>query len=242
MSKNFCTICFSRICNRKNVLLAVLLLFLNAIYCTPLRDFCSMSACRVTPWIFSFLLTDTNYLLLFMACIIYYFSDVPYMNQWNSYYLLRKGKSGWGREQICYILTSAFIITMISIPLSIASIIPNLYIEKGWGKVLYTLAKTNAGEKCDLFWKISSQYISKHTPFEAMMVSILFTLLGVTFIGCFMFCCALLFPKGMSILAATGLSVYSSVVVGLGDYAQRELSLTSPVSWKIGRASCRERV
>ena len=68
-----------------------------------------------------------------------------------------------------------------------------MHFENSWGKVLYTLAKTNAGEQCGLFWNISAQYISEHSVMESMIISMIITIFGITFLGIFLLCCSLFF-------------------------------------------------
>lgn len=84
-----------RILSRKNVLLVVLVFFLISIYLAPVKRFSVIANESVTPWILPFLLTDTNFLILFMVAVIYYFSNVPFTNGWTGYYLLRSGKERW---------------------------------------------------------------------------------------------------------------------------------------------------
>jgi hypothetical protein len=221
-----------RIINRKNLLLTVLIFFLIMIYVTPIKNFVYMSGyARVTPYIYPFLLTDPNFLVIFMAGSIYFYSGVPFMNRWNNYYLLRIGRIQWVTGQIIHIVISALAITIITIVLTLVVLLPYVHIERGWGNVLYTLAKTDAKEMCGLFWKISVQYMSQNSPLTAMVGAIVVSTLGIVFIGILMLCCALLFSRTFSIIMATALVAYSSVVVNMGDHAQRGLTLTSPISW-----------
>lgn len=229
--RNFMVIYSDRILNRKNVLLVVLVFFLISIYLDPVKRFSVIANESISPWIQPFLLTDTNFLILFMVAVIYYFSNVPFTNRWNGYYLLRSGKERWIKEQIAYIMVSAFVIALISIILTWISLFPRLKMERGWGKVLFTLAQTDANKKCGLFWKISAQYISKHTPFEAMLMCIFIMALGITFLGLIMFAFSLFRPSFISVAIATAVVVYSYLPVAMGDSMQKELSMISPISW-----------
>lgn len=221
-----------RIINRKNLLLAVLLFFLIMIYAAPIKDFINISGYyKVTPYIYPFLLTDPNFLVIFMAGSVYYFSGIPFMNRWNNYYLLRKGRIQWVTGQVVYIVISALAITCTTVVLTSVALLPYVHIEKEWGNVLYTLAKTNASGMCGLFWKISAQYMSQNAPLTAMGGAMLVSTLGIAFVGILMLCCALLFSRNLSIIMATVLVAYSSVVVNMGDHSQRGLTLISPISW-----------
>lgn len=230
-ARNFMAIYLQRILNRKNVLLVVLVFFLISIYLAPVKRFSVIANESVTPWILPFLLTDTNFLILFMVAVIYYFSNVPFTNGWTGYYLLRSGKERWIKEQIAYIVVSGFVIALISTVLTLISLLPRLKMERGWGKVLFTLAQTDANKKCGLFWKISAQYISKHTPFEAMLMCILIMALGITFLGLIMFEFSLFRPRFLSVSIATAVVLYSYLPVTMGDIMQKQLSMISPIAW-----------
>lgn len=227
----FCLLYFRRLLNKRNLLLALLLFLLINIYLAPIKDFSEVADCKVSPWIYPFLITDANFLLLFMAGIIYYFSTVPFMKRWNSYYLLREGRNKWLLGQIKYIVLSAYTITILSILLSWIALLPRLKYENGWGKVIFTLGKSNVGEDYGLFWKISVQYISKHTAVEAMLCSILIIGLGISFLGMLMLFFSLLFPNPFSVAITTIVVAYSSIVANVDDTLKMPLALSSPVSW-----------
>lgn len=229
--RNLVTLYFERIFNKKNALLMILSFFLINIYLEPVKNFAITTREAVSPWVLPFLLTDIKFLILFMLVIVCFFSDVPFMNRWNGYYLLRSGRDRWIKEQIGYIIAGAMSITGISILLTWISLFPELKLSLTWGKVLYTLSQTNASEMCGLFWKISGQYISKHNPCESMLITILIMILSITFLGLFMFWCSLFRVKYLSIIGAAVLVVYSHVVVAMGDFMQKRLAMFSPVAW-----------
>lgn len=229
--KNYMIVYCVRILNRRNALLIVLLFFLFRIYLAPIRNFSNNANQSALPWVLPFLLTDIYFLILFMTAVVYFFSNVPFMNRWNNFYMLRCGKGKWLKEQVLYIIISAFVITGVSCILTTISLYPQLKIGKGWGSVLYTLAQTNAGDVYGLFWKISAQYISKHSSFEAMLMTIVIMLLGVTFIGVLMFLCGLFGQGLISIAVPTAIIAYSHVTVAMGEFTQKKLSMTSPISW-----------
>lgn len=228
---NFFALFTRRIFNRKNFLLVLLLFLLIRIFLFPIKKFSIIARYPSSPWILPFLLTDTNFLILFMAAVIYFFSNVPFMKQWNCYYLLRSGREKWIKEQIAYIVISALIITGVSIFLTWVALFPNLKMECEWGSVIYTLSQTDASEMCDLFWQISAQFISKHSAFRAMGLCIIIMILGITFIGMVMFCGSIFLSRTFSVVIATSIVVYTHMTTALGDSMQKKLALISPISW-----------
>lgn len=194
-----------RIFNSKNLVLTILLFIVINIYLTPVKDFSIITGYGVNPWIYPFLISDANFLAIFVAGVIYYFSNVPFMQRINSYYLLREGRKRWIIEQFVYIVSSAFTIVIVSVLLSILVMIPYIIIEKGWGKVLFTLARTDAGS----------------------MVKMLFISLYIN--------------KSASVLVATGLVIYSSVVANIGNTFEKKFAVLSPISWlRVTRIDCVE--
>lgn len=228
---HFYALYMRRIFNRKNCLLAILLFLLINIFLFPVKKFSIMAKHSASPWILPFLLTDTNFLVLFMAAVIYFFSNVPFMKRWNCYYLLRNGKEKWIKEQIAYIIVSALVLTGASIILTWLALFPNLKMEDEWGSVIYTLSQTNANEMCDFFWQISAQFISKHTALRAMGLCIIIMTLGITFIGILMFWGSIVLSRIFGVILAISIVVYTHMITALGDSMQKKLALISPISW-----------
>lgn len=222
---------YERLFHKKNALLMILFFFLIKIYLEPVKGFAVMAGQPVCPWVIPFLLTDINFLILFLIVVVCFFSELPFMNRWNGYYLLRSGRDRWIKEQIGYIVVSAVCITGVSIILTWAALFPRVKMSLTWGSVLYTLSQTDAGGMCGLFFKISPQYMSKHTACEAMLVTILIMILGITFLGLFMFWCSLFRVKFLSIIGATALIVSSHVAAAMGDSMQKRLAMLLPAAW-----------
>lgn len=220
-----------RIFSKKNLTLAILFFILINIYISPIKDFSILSGYNVTIWIYPFLISDANFLALFIAGVIYYFSDVPFMQKANSYYLLRQGRRSWMLEQLVYIVVSSFIITIVSILMSVFSTLPYVTFELDWGNVLYTLARTNAGQMVGMFWKISLHFIRNYNPVYGMLLSILLTIMGIVFLGTLMFFTSLYVNRTTSILVATFLVIYSAVVANIGNAYEKGFAMISPASW-----------
>lgn len=220
-----------RIFNRKNFVLALLLFIVISIYIAPIKDLAIITGCNVTPWIYPFLISDAHFISIFVAGTIYYFSNVPFMQRCNIYCLLREGRKSWIIEQFVYIFVSAVVITSVSILMSILAIIPYVTFETGWGKVLFTLARTDVGFKVGMFLNIPSHFILNHSPLYGMCLSIVLLVIGIVFIGMLMFFASIYINKRASVLIVTGLIIYSSVVANIGNTFEKKFAMFSPVSW-----------
>lgn len=216
---------------KRNITLFLLLLFLMNVFLEPVKRFAELSGCKVTPWIFPFLISDANFLMVYMAGVICFFSSVPFMERKERYYLIREERQRWFSEQANDIFISSFLMTGISVLASSLPLFPMLEFRSEWGKVIFTLAKTNAGEMAGVFWKISYWYLNYHTPAEAMLTSILIISLGSCFLGMLMMLIRLFLPKAYSVGIALALVAYSSVVANVGFPSEKSFFEVSPISW-----------
>ena len=158
-----------RIAGKKNILLLMLLFLILTIYLEPLKSFVSISGYKISPWVYPFLITDSNFLIIFMCGVICFFSNTIFFKAKDCYYFLRMGRKKWIVMELGYVILSAVMISVLNIIMTWGVLNIQMHFENSWGKVLYTLAKTNAGEQCGLFWNISAQYISEHSVMESMI-------------------------------------------------------------------------
>ena len=220
-----------RIAGKKNILLLMLLFLILTIYLEPLKSFVSISGYKISPWVYPFLITDSNFLIIFMCGVICFFSNTIFFKAKDCYYFLRMGRKKWIVMESGYVILSAVMISVLNIIMTWGVLNIQMHFENSLGKVLYTLAKTNAGEQCGLFWNISAQYISEHSVMESMIISMIITIFGITFLGIFLLCCSLFFNRVISIALSSILVVTSSLVVNLGDLMQKKLATISPIAW-----------
>lgn len=226
-----CTMLEERFLCKRNITLFLLLLFLMDVFLEPVKRFAELSGCKATPWIFPFLISDANFLMVYMAGVICFFSGAPFMERKETYYLIREERKRWFSEQANDIFLSSFLMTGISVLASCLPLFPMLKFGSEWGKVIFTLAKTNAGDMTGLFWKISNWYLNKYTPLEAMLTSILIISLGNCFLGMLMMLIRLYLPKAYSVGIALTLVAYSSVVANVGFPLEKSFFEVSPISW-----------
>lgn len=226
-----CAMLGERFLCKRNITLFLLLLFLMDVFLEPVKRFAELSGCKAAPWTFPFLISDANFLMVYMAGVICFFSGAPFMGRKERYYLIREERQRWFSEQANDIFISSFLMTGISVLASCIPLLPMLEFRGDWGKVIFTLAKTNAGDITGLFWKISNWYLNNHTPLEAMLTSILIISLGSCFFGMLMMLIRLYLPKAYSVGIASALVAYSSVVANVGFPSEKSFFEVSPVSW-----------
>ena len=210
--------------------LLLLLGFVYHIFLTPLNSFVKSVNHPICPFIFPFLLSDTYFLILFMAAVVYYFSDVPFMKNWTMYQVIRTGRVRWALGQIETILISSFTFVILAIGMTGILFLPNITLTEGWGKVLYTLSMTGTSGDFIIPFSIPYEIISSYTVLEGLGVTILVGGMVIAFIGLLMFCISLIGSRLLANVVAMVFVIMPMIQLNIG-MAVPELDYVSPVSW-----------
>lgn len=220
-----------RFWNIKIGIFAVLLFFLEDIFLHGLRKFCVAVQYPVTPWVFTFLMSDIYFQILVMAFVIYYYSNVPFMQQWGMYQVIRAGRARWAIAQIGSIVLSAVGITTIVFLEEIILLIRHMEFRTDWGKVLYTIALTNAGTEYNMYIISNPITMNKYTALEATGLTILLSIMVISLIGLLMFAISLFMPRIVAVSAAGILLVLPVFGKNIAVSTQKLFNCFSPVSW-----------
>ena len=210
--------------------LLLLLGFVYHIFLTPLNSFVKSVNHPICPFIFPFLLSDIYFLVLFMAAVVYYFSDAPFMKNWTMYQVIRTGRVRWAFGQIETILISSFTFVILAIGMTGILFLPNVTLTEGWGKVLYTLSMTGASGDFNIPFSIPYEIISRYTVLEGLGVTILVGGMVIAFIGLLMFCISLIGSRLLANVVAMVFVIMPMIQLNIG-MAVPELNYVSPVSW-----------
>lgn len=131
----------------------------------------------ITPWMAPHFF-DNKYFVTFYGFIVcYMFSDVPFMNCSELYFVMRKGRRTWCMEKIFAIILQAFSFSALTILASVLVFVPMLHLESGWGRIVHTLAYSGNLDEYNIIGNSSPVILSKYTPFKAMLVC--FVLVGL---------------------------------------------------------------
>ena len=210
--------------------LLLLLGFVYHIFLTPLNSFVKSVNHPICPFIFPFLLSDIYFLVLFMAAVVYYFSDAPFMKNWTMYQVIRTGRVRWAFGQIETILISSFTFVILAIGMTGILLLPHVTLSEGWGKVLYTLSMTGASGDFNIPFSIPYEIISRYTVLEGLGVTILVGGMVIAFIGLLMFCISLIGSRLLANVVAMVFVIMPMIQLNIG-MAVPELDYVSPVSW-----------
>lgn len=214
----------------KTFTLWILLGVIYHIFLSPIKNFSAFVDYPVSPWIFPFLISDVYFVILFMAAVVYFFSDVPFMKEWTLYQVIRTGRVRWALGQIGSIILNSFVFVLLAEVVSGTLLLPDIILNEGWGKVLYTLSITNAAGEYQIPFLISYDIISMFEPVQAVGLSVFISSLVIAFIGLWMFMVSLYVSRLWANVTAMLFVILPIVIENIGEDVTW-LVYCSPVTW-----------
>lgn len=153
----------------------------------PIRTFCAQTGYAVTPWLFPHFMGEHYIQNIFSLGIVLIFCDAPFIKNNTPYVILRTGRRKWLWSQIGYIVVNSFLYCAALYMVSLILVLPYLTIDGGWGKVIGTLAQTNAFYQVGTI-RMDYQLIVGFEPWQATFLSVAMGVAVCTFIGLLMMC------------------------------------------------------
>ncbi|MCJ7840775.1 hypothetical protein MUB24_07620 [Lederbergia sp. NSJ-179] len=208
-------------------MIAIILILLTHYFTKEIIDFSREIDMKVSPWIFPFLFSQKYTKLLFLFPLLLLFCDAPFIDENQPYVIARSGRVPWSIGQISYIvISSAFYFVFLFI-LTIGINLFHMHFTLEWGKVLGTLANTNAAQVVGLKMFISGSITHYFSPLQAIWFSFLLSWLAGVFLGLLIYVVnSLSNTRILGVLAASFFLVLDATIIGR-DYLYR----FSPVSW-----------
>lgn len=149
-----------------------------------IKDFSQLTGVKVVPCIFPFLMQQTFIQLLFLVGATMLFCDAPFIAQDSSFEMIRTGKKKWLLGKLMYVIGMSFIYTATLMLISGLLLFPQITIQKGWGKALFTLAQTNAASVLENdYIHLDYSLMLQYEPLEAMLMSGLMAWLVCIIVG-----------------------------------------------------------
>ena len=152
---------------KKTIVLFTVIFTLLEMYTFPVIQYSREVNYPVSLWIFPFILSDIYFLFLFLCCIFYYNTDIPFFQDIQSYRMIRMGRSKWLTGQSAALLLRCFCIMLITAGLSAVQILPWTECGSDWGKLIYTIAFSGTEINYDLPY-IRYEALEKFTPIQLM--------------------------------------------------------------------------
>jgi len=145
-----------------------------------------LTGIKTNPLIFPFYSSDPVKKLILLAGILFLFSDAPFINKNQPYVIIRSKRRPWVLGQILYIIMAAAVYFLFLMTVSILALLPDVtFATNGWGKIVNTLAQTNAGAQIHLQFGIQKEITSFYSPFMASALDFLLNWSAACFLDCF---------------------------------------------------------
>jgi hypothetical protein len=183
-----------------------------------------------SPWILPFAGQNVYFLFVYGISVIYFYSNIPFMQRNEMYVLIRQGRKNWIHTKILRIWMSAVLLSVIELTLSILPLFPCLEWTTEWGKLYNSLAMTNAGLEYNVKLSFSYELISEHNPFITMLIFGTILCISAGLVGMIMFAVSICMNRTGAVLIGTFFSILPVVFANLHLY-QQWISFISPFSW-----------
>lgn len=207
-------------------IVGIFALILTRIFTQGIAEFCGMVDVPVSPWIFPFLLTGRDKLLLFFPLVLL-FCNAPFIDDNQPYLLIRSGRSAWCAGQVLYIVLATGAYFAFLMLCTILLHLPHMAFNADWGKVVTTLTSDSFFQQMEHPIVLSKHIVTYFTPLVAMWYTFFLSWLAGVFLGLVMFVVnSLTHTQSMGVFAASFFLVADAV------FARNYMLMRfSPVSW-----------
>lgn len=120
----------------------------------------------------SFLFTSLNQVIIIFLGIFILFSDLPFNDNQQMFLVSRSGKRAWIFSQVLYVLLVSLMYLAFIFMCFCIAIFPNLgFSVDSWGKIIKTVAATNAQQTFNLNFSVPQSVLSDFSPLEGFLCS-----------------------------------------------------------------------
>jgi hypothetical protein len=155
-------------------------------------------------------LAKWNYVTLTMVAVVLLFCDAPFINSSTPYECIRAGKKRWVGAQLADVGVASLLFVVFLVLVSVLCLLPHLDFANEWGRVLYTLAQTNAGAEyrgMPIWYSVMFRY----SPLAAMGLASLILYLQTALVGLVIFTLNLVTKRGVGVVAGLLLAFMPAV-------------------------------
>ena len=199
-------------------------------YIYPVKHFSILADYPATPWILPFLGQNTYFLFVYGISVVYFYSNVPFMQRNQLYVLVRQKRLYWTVYKLIGIWLSAFLLSVVEFLLSILPLFSRIEWVAQWGKLYYSLALTDATIEYGINLYFSYDLINSNTVMGTMLTMIFLLFLVTGMVGTVMFSLSVCLNRTAAVLVGTVLAVFTVVLENMYRYCEW-LVFFSPFSW-----------
>ena len=193
----------------------------------PINTFCIDTGYKISPYIFSFIMSEQNSVLLIMLGIVLLFCDAPFIEIDQPYIIMRSGRKLWVLGQMIYIVIASMLYVLVIMLLSILILLPNLEFNIEWGKVIGTFAQANVAYQHNITIPFEFSIYNAYTPLSATGIAFFNCWIVSVFLGMCMFVLNLNISRSAGAIGTTLLVLWQMVVTKTWT----GFTKFSPVTW-----------
>lgn len=183
-----------------------------------------------SPWIMPFLGQNVYFQFVYGISVVYFYSNVPFMQRHEMYALLRQGRVRWVSAKLLRIWISAVMLAAVEYLLCLLPLLPHLEWTLQWGKLYHSLALTDAGASHCVRLFFSYELMNENTALATALLLFVILCLATGLTGTLMFVLSVGIGRTAAMLTGSFLAVLSIVFENLRIW-QGWIGFLSPFSW-----------
>lgn len=172
---------------RFKICILLIFLFMNIIL-EETNHFVFSVGYNISPWIITFIINQRFMRIILYCLYLLLVCETPYSNMNQLFLLIRSGKLCFFIGKIFYIFLLSILYALILCISSILCIIHHIEFTFEWGKVLGTLALTDASSTFNHSIKLSSNFILNYSPISIFLLTFLLSSISFFVIGMTIYC------------------------------------------------------
>ena len=209
---------------------AAMVIVMTFIFADDLSKNAAMIDSDVTLWIFPFLYTRPDMVLIFTMPVVLMFCNAPFLDKNQTFVMMRASRMKWLCGQLLYIILASAVYYLFVFLISILSTVFIAEPSLDWGGTIYSLAYSKLRWEGVPYVEIPKLIVEYFTPIQACWFTFLLSWIGGVFLGMIVFSFNLITQtRSIGTVVATAFVVWGSWVrYSSGVQRHRKLS---PISW-----------
>lgn len=153
--------------SRKIVIILLIQIMMLLWFSVSIQNFSIDVRYPVAPWVCVFYFINPFFAMVWQICVIFFFSDAPFLQYKEMYRMIRLGRKRWFWKMQGYVVGSSAALFFIEAGLSILLFLPcGIDWTWDWGRLLYTLAMTNVETEYSLLAVFPYTLMIRYTALE----------------------------------------------------------------------------
>lgn len=215
---------FRRMCSIRFLTFIIMLFFFMDLFLSGYRDNVRSLREQANILILPFLQTSKSFLKFAFLGVVYFYSNVPFMEKSELFYISRLGKIRWSLRNVWYIIVSSWIISILFLITSVVEVAAVSKVSNVWDGVIKTLSLANVPS---VHFQVPYQILQEYKPFLLFLIIMFLNWLVIMFLGLFMYVISLYGKRILACILSVLIVFMPSIDILLGNV----LLYYSPVSW-----------